>query len=216
MSYIIVGLIAYLLGSISFSVIFSKKFAGVDVRTKGSGNAGSTNVLRVAGKKAALCTLICDVLKGVVAILIAFVVGKIIKADGNIAAILCEIAGLLVVIGHTFPVFFKFKGGKGVATSLGVLLTINWRLGLICLVFALIIMILTRIVSLGSILAAVLFPVLCLFVPWSFIVSSDSHLSYIIFSIILALLVIFNHRTNIVRLRNGTENKLNFNKKDKK
>ena len=216
MSYIIVGLIAYLLGSISFSVIFSKKFAGVDVRTKGSGNAGSTNVLRVAGKKAALCTLICDVLKGVVAILIAFLVGKIIKADGNIAAILCEIAGLLVVIGHTFPVFFKFKGGKGVATSLGVLLTINWRLGLICLVFALIIMILTRIVSLGSILAAVLFPVLCLFVPWSFIVSSDSHLSYIIFSIILALLVIFNHRTNIVRLRNGTENKLNFNKKDKK
>jgi len=216
MSYIIVGLIAYLLGSISFSVIFSKKFAGVDVRTKGSGNAGSTNVLRVAGKKAALCTLICDVLKGVVAILIAFLVGKIIKADNNIAAILCEIAGLLVVIGHTFPVFFKFKGGKGVATSLGVLLTINWRLGLICLVFALIIMILTKIVSLGSILAAVLFPVLCLFVPWSFIVSSDSHLSYIIFSIILALLVIFNHRTNIVRLRNGTENKLNFNKKDKK
>ena len=214
MSYIIVGLIAYLLGSISFSVIFSKKFAGVDVRTKGSGNAGSTNVLRVAGKKAALCTLICDVLKGVVAILIAFLVGKIIKADNNIAAILCEIAGLLVVIGHTFPVFFKFKGGKGVATSLGVLLTINWRLGLICLVFALIIMILTRIVSLGSILAAVLFPVLCLFVPWSFIVSSDSHLSYIIFSIILALLVIFNHRTNIVRLRNGTENKLNFNKKE--
>ena len=214
MSYIIVGLIAYLLGSISFSVIFSKKFAGVDVRTKGSGNAGSTNVLRVAGKKAALCTLICDVLKGVVAILIAFLVGKIIKADNNIAAILCEIAGLLVVIGHTFPVFFKFKGGKGVATSLGVLLTINWRLGLICLVFALIIMILTRIVSLGSILAAVLFPVLCLFVPWSFIVSSDSHLSYIIFSIILALLVIFNHRTNIVRVRNGTENKLNFNKKE--
>lgn len=217
MSYIIVGLIAYLVGSISFSVIFSKKFAGVDVRTKGSGNAGSTNVLRVAGKKAALCTLICDVLKGVVAVLIAFLIGKIIKADSNIAAILCELAGLFVVIGHTFPVFFKFKGGKGVATSLGVLLTINWRLGLICLVFALIIMIITRIVSLGSILAAVLFPVLCLFVPWSFIVSSESHLSYMIFAIILALLVIFNHRSNIARLRNGTENKLNLNKdKEKK
>lgn len=213
MSYIIVGLVAYLLGSISFSVIFSKKFAGVDVRTKGSGNAGSTNVLRVAGKKAALCTLICDVLKGVIAVLIALLVGKIIKADSNIAAVLCEIAGLLVVIGHTFPVFFKFKGGKGVATSLGVLLTINWRLGLICLVFALIIMILSRIVSLGSILAAVLFPVLCIFVPWSFIVPTNGYLSYIIFSIILALLVIFNHRSNIKRLRNGTENKLNFNKK---
>lgn len=213
MSYIIVGLVAYLLGSISFSVIFSKKFAGVDVRTKGSGNAGSTNVLRVASKKAALCTLICDVLKGVIAVLIALLVGKIIKADSNIAAVLCEIAGLLVVIGHTFPVFFKFKGGKGVATSLGVLLTINWRLGLICLVFALIIMILSRIVSLGSILAAVLFPVLCIFVPWSFIVPTNGYLSYIIFSIILALLVIFNHRSNIKRLRNGTENKLNFNKK---
>ena len=159
MSYIIVGLIAYLLGSISFSIIFTQKFAHVDVRTKGSGNAGSTNVLRVAGKKAAALTLLCDVLKGVVAILIAFIVGKIIKAEPNICAILCEIAGILVVIGHTFPIFFKFKGGKGVATSLGVLLTINWRLGLICLVFALVIMIITRIVSLGSISAAVLFPV---------------------------------------------------------
>ena len=213
MSYIIVGLIAYLLGSISFSIIFTQKFAHVDVRTKGSGNAGSTNVLRVAGKKAAALTLLCDVLKGVVAILIAFLIGKIIKADSNIHAILCQIAGILVVIGHTFPVFFKFKGGKGVATSLGVLLTINWRLGLICLVFALVIMIITKIVSLGSISAAVLFPVLCMFVPWSFIVSTDNHLSYIVFSFILAFLVIFNHRSNIVRLKNGKENKLNFSKK---
>ena len=213
MSYIIVGLIAYLLGSVSFSIIFTQKFAHVDVRTKGSGNAGSTNVLRVAGKKAAALTLLCDVLKGVVAILIAFLVGKIIKAEPNICAILCEIAGILVVIGHTFPIFFKFKGGKGVATSLGVLLTINWRLGLICLVFALVIMIITRIVSLGSISAAVLFPVLCMFVPWSFIVSTDNHFSYIVFSFILALIVIFNHRSNIVRLKNGKENKLNFNKK---
>ena len=201
MSYIIVGLIAYLLGSISFSIIFTQKFAHVDVRTKGSGNAGSTNVLRVAGKKAAALTLLCDVLKGVVAILIAFLIGKIIKADSNIHAILCQIAGILVVIGHTFPVFFKFKGGKGVATSLGVLLTINWRLGLICLVFALVIMIVTKIVSLGSISAAVLFPVLCMFVPC------------IVFSFILAFLVIFNHRSNIVRLKNGKENKLNFSKK---
>jgi glycerol-3-phosphate acyltransferase PlsY len=214
MEYILAGLIAYLIGSVSFSVIFTKKFAGVDVRTKGSGNAGSTNVLRVAGKKAAGLTLLCDVLKGVVAVLIAVVIGKIFKSGDNVTAVLCQVAGLLVVIGHTFPVFFNFKGGKGVATSLGVLITINWRIGLICLVFALLIMALTKIVSLGSILAAVLFPILCIFVPWSFVIPG-THFSYVIFGLILALIVIFNHRSNIARLQKGTENKLDFSSKKK-
>lgn len=212
MEFILSCLIAYLLGSISFSIIFTKKFAGVDVRTKGSGNAGSTNVLRVAGKKAAALTLICDILKGVAAVLIAALIGWIFKCDANRIAILAQLAGLFVVIGHTFPVFFKFKGGKGVATSLGVLLIINWRIGLICLVFALTIMIISRIVSLGSIAAAVLFPILCIFMPQSF-TFSGTKLSYTVFGVLLALFVIFNHRANIKRLSKGTENKLDFKKK---
>ena len=115
-TYIIVSIIAYLLGSISFSVIFSKKLAGFDVREKGSGNAGTTNVLRTVGKKAAALTLLCDCLKGVFAVLVAFIAGKIVKDTDS--SLLVQLAGIFVVLGHTFPVFFKFKGGKGVATSL--------------------------------------------------------------------------------------------------
>ena len=209
--YLLVALVSYLLGSISFSVIFSKKLAGIDVREKGSKNAGSTNVLRVAGKQAAALTLICDILKGVFAILIAILIGNIIKADNNTKGFLVEIAGILVVIGHTFPCFFNFKGGKGVATSLGVLLMINWKIGLICLIFALLIMIIFKIVSIGSIMAAILFPVLCLFISENFIVSG-SKISLIIFSVILALIVIFNHRENIKRLLKGEEKQLNIEK----
>ena len=206
-AYIIVAIIAYLLGSISFSVIISKKVAGFDVRQKGSGNAGTTNVLRSVGKKAAIITLICDILKGVVAILVAYLVGLIVKDLNN--SLLIQIAGIAVIVGHTFPIFFQFKGGKGIATALGVLLMTNWNIGLICLVFALVLMILTRIVSLGSLAAAVLFPVLVMFMPsQAYLVSGN----YVIYSIIIAVLVIFNHRANVKRLLNGTENKLDFKK----
>lgn len=203
-TYIIVAIIAYLLGSISFSVIISKKMAGFDVREKGSGNAGSTNVLRTVGKKAAVLTLICDCLKGVLAILIAYIAGSIVKDIDK--SLLVQLAGIFVVIGHTFPVFFKFKGGKGVATSLGVLLMVNWQIGLICLVFALVLMALTRFVSLGSVAAAVLFPVLTVFIRTNYLVPGN----YIIFGIILAVFVIFNHRENVKRLLEGKENKLSF------
>jgi len=209
-TYIIVAIIAYLIGSVSFSVIISKKMAGFDVREKGSGNAGSTNVLRTVGKKAAAITLICDVLKGVVSILLALLAGVIIKDLDK--ALLVQLAGVFVIIGHTFPIFFKFKGGKGIATSLGVLLMINWQIGLICLVFALLLMALTRMVSVGSIAAAVLFPVLVLFINQNYIVAESSNWSYLIFSVIIALLVFFNHRANLKRIVTGTENKLSFKK----
>ena len=117
-AYIIMAVIAYLIGSVNFSVIISKKMAGFDVREKGSGNAGSTNVLRTVGKKAAIITLVCDILKGVVSVLIALLVGAIVGKTAN-SAVVIEIAALAVVIGHTFPVFLGFRGGKGVATSLG-------------------------------------------------------------------------------------------------
>lgn len=211
-TYIIMAIIAYLIGSVNFSVILSKKMAGFDVREKGSGNAGSTNMLRSVGKKAAAITLICDILKGVISISIAMILGKMIQGANK--ELLVQIAGIAVVIGHTFPIFFQFKGGKGVATSLGVLLMSNWQIGLICLVFALVLMILTRMVSLGSCGAAVLFPVLTLFINENYTVltAGKKGTTYLVYSIILAAVVLFNHRSNIKRILNGTENRLGSKK----
>ena len=209
-AYIIVAIIAYLIGSINFSVLISKKMAGFDVREKGSGNAGTTNMLRSVGKKAAVITLVCDILKGVVSIVIAIIVGNIAKNLDR--ELLLQIAGITVVLGHTFPIFFGFKGGKGVATSLGVLLMSNWQIGLICLVFAVVLMALTRMVSLGSCAAAVLFPVLTLFINQHYTVLTDgkSGRVYFVYSVILAIIVLYNHRSNIKRILSGTENKLSF------
>lgn len=206
--YLIVAIIAYAIGSISFSVIISKKMAGFDVREKGSGNAGTTNMLRNVGKKAAALTLLCDALKGVIAIFLAIIIGKV-NPDLN-PSILVQIAAIFVVVGHTFPIFFGFRGGKGVATSLGVLLFINWKIGLICLVFGLILIALTQMVSLGSIASAILFPVLTVFIHEYYIVPGN----YIIFSIIIGVFIAYNHRSNIKRLLNGTENKISFKKEE--
>ena len=214
-AYIIMALIAYAIGSVNFSVIISKKMAGFDVREKGSGNAGSTNVLRTVGKKAAAITLVCDILKGVVVILIALLVG-LIAGESASKAILVEVAALAVVLGHTFPVFFGFRGGKGVATSLGIILLVNWKIGLICLVFALALMALTRMVSLGSISASVLFAVLTMFITDSYVAGIEHDFSFVVFGVLLAAFVIFNHRSNLKRILNGTENKLNFKKKEEK
>lgn len=209
---ILIAIIAYLIGSINFSVILSKKMAGFDVRQKGSGNAGTTNMLRSVGKKAAAITLICDILKGVVSIGIAILVGYLFNAQNK--SILVQIAAIAVVIGHTFPIFFGFKGGKGVATSLGVLIMTNWQIGLICLAIAIIIMAITKMVSLGSCMAAIAFPLLTYFAANIFenayIVKEGN--SYFVYSIILAVIVLFNHRSNIKRIITGKENKLSFKK----
>ena len=212
--YIIMGMIAYLIGSVNFSILISKKVAGFDLREKGSGNAGTTNVLRTVGKGAAVVTLILDILKGVVAIYFAFLYSKIVLWLAHINldnSILVQLAGIFVIIGHTFPIYFEFKGGKGVATALGILLTTNYQIGLICLVFALVLIALTRMVSVGSLAAAVLFPVLTLFLAQDNFIAPGN---YIIYSIIIALIVIFNHRTNIKRLLEGNENKISFKKKE--
>ncbi len=210
--YILIAIIAYCIGSINFSVIFSKKFAGFDVREKGSGNAGTTNMLRSVGKKAAAITLVCDILKGVVAIGIAILAGNVFSNLDR--ELLVQIAGVAVVLGHTFPVFFQFKGGKGVATSLGILLMTNWQIGLICLVFALVLMALTRMVSVGSCAAAILFPILTLFINTNYTVLTEgkSGSTYFVYSVILAVIVLYNHRSNIKRLLSGTENKISFKK----
>ena len=212
--YIIMGMIAYLIGSVNFSILISKKVAGFDLREKGSGNAGTTNMLRTVGKGAAAVTLVLDILKGVVAIYVGILYGNIVSKLASLQidnSVLVQIAGIFVILGHTYPIYFGFKGGKGVATSLGILITTNYQIGLICLVFALVLITLTRMVSVGSIAAAILFPVLTIFLPQeNFIVSGN----YFVYSIIIALIVIFNHRANVKRLLNGTENKISFKKKE--
>ena len=205
--YIIVAILAYLIGSVNFSVLISKKMAGFDVREKGSKNAGTTNVLRTVGKKAAAITLICDIAKGIVAILLAVLLGKL---TNNNMALLAQIAAIEVVIGHTYPVFFKFKGGKGVATSIGILLLLNWKIGLICLIFGITLIAITRMVSLGSISAAILFAILTIFINNGYIASGN----YIVFGFMLAGFIVFNHRTNLVRIFKGEENRISFKKKE--
>ncbi len=203
-AYITVAIVAYVIGSINFAVIFSRKFAGFDVREKGSKNAGTTNVLRTVGKKVALLTLVCDILKGVAAILAAILAKHV--WEGLDITTLKYIAGFMVILGHTFPIFFEFRGGKGVATAIGVLLMLNWKIGLICLVFGLLIIAFSKMVSLGSISAAILFPVLTIFLQ------ENVGLVGIVFSFLIAALVVFNHRSNIKRIKEGKENKLSFKK----
>ena len=203
-TYITVAIVAYVIGSINFAVLFSRKFAGFDVREKGSKNAGTTNVLRTVGKKVAALTLLCDILKGVVAVLAAILAQ--IMWEGFDITTLKYIAGFMVILGHTFPIFFEFRGGKGVATAIGVLLMLNWKIGLICLIFGIIIIAFSKMVSLGSIAAAILFPILTIFIQ------EDVKFVGILFSILIAVLVVFNHRSNIKRIKQGKENKLSFKK----
>ena len=146
----------------------------------------------------------------ITAIIIHFIYGS--NADIS-EMLLILYGGFGVVLGHNFPFYLGFKGGKGIATALGVLLMINWQIGLICLIFALVLMALTKMVSVGSIAAAILFPILVAFIDQNYIVqTSNSNWSYLVFSIIVALLVIFNHRANVQRILNGTENRLSFKK----
>lgn len=198
---VFVAIIAYLLGSINTSIIVSKK-KGIDIRKEGSKNPGTTNALRVMGKKAAIIVLLGDILKGVVSIGFAMIIAKIAKSDEFEAILLKEIAGVFVILGHNYPIFFGFKGGKGIATSIGVLLLVNFKIGLICLIFGIVIIAITRMVSLGSLLSAILFPVLSLVLD----------INYFVFSLIVCFLAIIKHRSNIKRIFRGEENKISFKK----
>lgn len=212
------ALAAYLIGSVNTSIILSKKVAGEDIRNSGSGNAGTTNMLRTYGKKLAIITLVCDILKGVVPVLLALLVDKLILSnissfsgmESYLLGSLHYIAGFFAVLGHNFPVFFGFKGGKGVATTLGAVLTLNWQVGLILLVVAVAIMAITRYVSLGSIIGAALFPILLLAFSLG---SGEVDIMSIVFAFALAALIILRHSSNIRRLIKGEENKL-FAKKN--
>lgn len=184
--------IGYFLGDISPAILIGR-LKGVDIRSKGSGNAGTTNVLRVLGKKAAAATLIIDILKGVAAVLI----GR--WAGSETLAVIC---GLAAFCGHIWPVFFHFRGGKGIATGFGVLLTLSPIMGLICLAVAAVGMLVSKRVSVGSLLAAAaLLPVAWFCDPKDFF-----------WFCLMAVIVYIKHRANIVRLLHGQEPKVSFKK----
>ena len=193
---LIVGLLAYLIGSINSSILLGKIWKKVDVRDYGSGNAGATNTLRTLGLGPAVLVILGDVLKGVAAVLL----GRIFA--GEIGG---TVAGISVVGGHNWPVFFQFKGGKGILTSAAVIIMVTPQIGTTVMVSAIIIIAITRYVSLGSLAGAVLLPLMVVMMK-----SEDTNL--IIFSVILAVLAIYKHRSNIKRLLNGTESKIGSKK----
>lgn len=200
---ILTAVIAYLLGSMNTSILVSK-FMGKDVRKEGSGNAGATNTLRVFGKGAAAVVILGDGLKGVVAILIARLLVNVLPGIGN-ANIPVYTAALCVILGHNFPIYFGFKGGKGIMTSAAVILMLDWKIGLAVVVFALLVMAITKFVSLGSCLA-------CLAFPTAIAIFRNDDVYLVILAILMGALALFMHRANIVRLVKGTESKLNFKK----
>lgn len=195
---LVILVVAYLLGSINTSIIVSKILIGDDIRNHGSGNAGATNTLRTVGKKGAALVVVGDVLKAVISILIAKIISD------NPTAV--YIAGIGAVLGHNFPLYFKFKGGKGIIVSTVAILFADPILGLVTVVSALSVMAISKFVSLGSILGAVLFVVLAL-------VFRTADTSFIVFAAMLALLAVYMHRSNILRLIKGKENKLSFGSK---
>lgn len=195
MKIVLTIVIAYLIGSFSPAYFLGRVINKKDIREYGSGNAGSTNALRVFGKKVAALTLIMDVLKGVIAITIG---RYIMGVNGG------YLGGLFVVLGHNWPIFLKFKGGKGIATSLGVLFTLNWKLGLACLTIGLIFIIFSKQVSLGSVMASIAAPLV------SYLLVGTINDYLFVTTMLLALLSIYRHRSNIGRLIRGEESKLDF------
>lgn len=198
----------YFIGNISPAILISK-MAGLDIRKEGSGNAGSTNVLRVIGKRAAIATLIIDVFKGSLAVFVGQALGAISNSGSFNIMLLGMIAGFGAICGHTWPVIFGFRGGKGAATSLGAVIGISPLLGLACFTTAIILFIITRRASIASIGAALLLPVMSLFIGREAITST---LTYFVWTLCITILVVYNHRSNIKRLLKNEEPKVKFRK----
>ena len=187
---------AYLIGSLSFAVIVSKFYGMADPRSYGSGNPGATNVLRSGKKKAAALTLLGDALKGLVAVLLARALQDTLGlSDATIAAV-----AVAVLVGHMWPVFFGFKGGKGVATALGVLLALSWPVALICALVWLVMAFGFKVSSLAALVATLVSPIAVYFLM--------PHGSWVLATLIIALLVLYRHQSNIKNLLGGKEGKI--------
>lgn len=214
-TYILVAVVAYLLGSIPFGYILVRLFTGADVRAQGSGNIGATNVARTGKKGLAIATLVLDALKGWVAVWLVQEGARSIFSygphgyvfDERGIALLSSLAALFAILGHMYPVWLKFKGGKGVATGLGVFVALAPKAVLIVLAVFIVIVALTRYVSLGSIVASALFPI-------AFYYLNPSQRTPAVIAMVcgVSLLIIWKHRENIRRLVAGNENKLGAKK----
>lgn len=191
-------IMAYLIGSISFSYLFGRMLKGIDIRNHGSGNAGATNTLRVLGKGPAITVLLLDVAKGVLAVWLPVWLGQ----NELPTQVLC---GIAVIVGHNWPVFFGFKGGKGIASTIGVMSTLAFLPSLLAGIVAIAAIALTRYVSLGSLLYTLVMPVLILFM--------DREQPVLWISLLIAVFAFVRHRSNIAKLLKGQENKLGSSKK---
>lgn len=209
MYYFTSAIIAFLIGGIPFGFLLGKVFGGVDIRKSGSNNIGATNLTRVCGVKVGAWGYILDILKGVLPVLILPV---LFNVDNKA---LLEITILSsVVIGHIFPVYLLFKGGKGVSVALGGLLVAQTLPAFSSLIVFIIIVLIFRYISLGSIIATTLFPIFI--IMYDIILKKDLEIEFIIFGFVLALVVIVAHKSNIVRLIRGEENKLGSTSKSEK
>lgn len=212
--FLSIAIISYLLGSLNFSIILSRSLAKKDIRESGSGNAGATNMLRTYGKKYAALTMLGDIFKVFIAVAIAFVILQVdfkylfvFPRDAGEQTILVfqkEFAGFFCLLGHIFPCFFKFKGGKGMAACTGMVIMVDWRIALILFIVFAAIVAISKMISLGSVTIAVLFPVL--------ITCFYKNLFLTLIAVLFAVIVITAHKENIKRLIKGTENKISFKK----
>jgi glycerol-3-phosphate acyltransferase PlsY len=204
MLLIIIILLGYLIGSIPTAVWVGKAFHGMDIREHGSKNAGATNTFRVLGKRSGWFVLIVDVSKGILAACLPHFFSYMLEGYKDEFLILQLCGSFSAVFGHVFPLFAHFRGGKGVATSLGIVIGINPYAALVCLAICLLVFISSRYVSLGAIISALCFP----FVSY-FMIQEDARIM-IIFTVVLGVMVILAHRKNIDRLCKGEENKMNL------
>ena len=205
--------IAYLLGSINSAIIVSKVLFGEDVRTKGSGNAGTTNVLRNYGKKAALFTLLGDMLKTALSIFIAGLVFGFWYVRAISVSEYCYIAGLFSIIGHVFPVYYKFRGGKGVLSTATMVIFLSPAVAAVLILAFVGIVAFTKYVSLGSVTGCILYPVILNGYFMVFMGGQRPAPLMVLSSIILAILIVWCHRANLGRISRGEESKLSFKTK---
>ena len=214
---VLIGVVSYLLGSLNFSIILSEVVKKKDIRKSGSGNAGATNMMRTYGIKAAVGTMLGDIFKVAIGILVAFaILGVPMKyiftnpadaAEIQRVMLYKEFAGLFCVLGHIFPLYFKFKGGKGVAACTGMVIIVDWRIALILFVIFVFVILISKWISLGSIVIAILYPVLIFVFYKNWILS--------LVALLFTAIVIIAHRENIKRLIKGEENKISLKNKKK-
>ncbi|GAB3931723.1 glycerol-3-phosphate 1-O-acyltransferase PlsY [Larkinella terrae] len=206
-------LLAYMLGSIPTAVWYGEGFFGLDIRQYGSGNAGATNTFRVLGKRAGTIVMLIDVLKGYTATILSSLLWYFDVIGTHEILTFKLVFGLVAVIGHVFPIWADFKGGKGVASLLGMVLAIHPEVAAVCIAIFLVVVIASQYVSLGSMMAALAFPVLLLLRAFG----QKEHPLLIVFGVLVFLFVVLTHQKNITRLLNGEENRtrlIKFRKKE--